>query len=137
MNQLYLRRRLFVAAAACLICGLFAVAGDEPNLTKEQIKQFLVSAKVVNSHGAKKGVTNTARLTLSDGTVTHDASFQPIDEHKHEMKLASGAIELMIEQSPAGGNGIRHPITSVPLGTKWSYVIGLTGKRSGRNDYVG
>jgi hypothetical protein len=94
MNLLYLRRRLFVAAAACLVCGLFAVAGDEPNLTKEQIKQFLVTAKVVNSHGAKKGVTNTARLTLSDGTVTHDASFQPIDEHKHEMKLASGAIEL-------------------------------------------
>jgi len=94
MNLLYLRRRLFLAAAACLVCGLFAVAGDEPNLTKEQIKQFLVTAKVVSSHGAKKGVTNTARLTLSDGTVTHDASFQPIDEHKREMKLASGAIEL-------------------------------------------
>jgi hypothetical protein len=41
--------------------------------------------------------------------------------------FATGAIELMIEQSPAGGNGIRHPITSVPLGTKWSYVIQLSG----------
>jgi hypothetical protein len=94
MNVIYLRRRLFLAAVACLVCGLLTVAGDEPNLTKEQIKQFLVTAKVVGSHGAKKGVTNTSRLTLSDGTVTHDASFQPIDEHKHEMKLANGAIEL-------------------------------------------
>src|SRR6202140_504908 len=94
MNVIYLRRRLYLAAVACLVCGLLTVAGDEPNLTKEQIKQFLVTAKVVGSHGAKKGVTNTSRLTLSDGTVTHDASFQPIDEHKHEMKLASGAVEL-------------------------------------------
>jgi hypothetical protein len=31
---------------------------------------------------------------LSDGTITHDASFQAIDEHKREMKLASGAVEL-------------------------------------------
>ncbi len=94
MNLLYLRRRLFLAAATCLVCGLFAVAGDEPNLTKEQIKQFLVTAKVVKSHQAKKGITNTSRLTLSDGTITHDASFQPIDEHKQEMKLATGAVEL-------------------------------------------
>src|SRR6202162_2115400 len=94
MNLLYLRRRLLLAIEACLVCGLFAVPGDEPNLTKEQIKQFLVTAKVVQSHQAKKGVTNTSRLTLSDGTVTHDASFQPIDEHKHEMKLARGAVAL-------------------------------------------
>ena len=94
MNLLYLRRRLFLAAAACLVCGLFAVAGDEPNLSKEQIKQFLVTAKVVKSHEAKKGSTHTSRLTLSDGTITHDASFQPIDEHKREMKLSTGAVEL-------------------------------------------
>ena len=94
MSLFDMRRRLILAAAACLIGGLFAVAGDEPNLTKEQIKQFLVTAKVVKSHEARRGTTNTARLTLSDGTITHDASFQPIDEHKREMKLANGAIEL-------------------------------------------
>jgi hypothetical protein len=94
MNLIYLRRRLFLAAVACLVCGLFAVAGDEPNLTKEQIKHFLTTAEVVKSHQSKKGSTNTSRLTLSDGTITHDASFQPIDEHKREMKLASGAVEM-------------------------------------------
>jgi hypothetical protein len=94
MNLLYLRQRLILAAVVCLTCGLFAMAGDEPSLTKEQIKQFLLTAKVLKSHQAKKGITHTSRLTLSDGTITHDASFQPIDEHKPEMKLATGGVEL-------------------------------------------
>src|SRR6266436_3862808 len=93
MNQPDLRRRLILAAVVCLTCGLYAVA-DEPTLTKEQMKQFLLNAKIVKSKDAKKGVTHTYRLTLSDGTLTHDASFQPIDEHKREMKLANGTTEL-------------------------------------------
>ncbi len=90
MNTLYLRSRLILVALACLTCGLFAVAADETTLTKEQIKQFLLTAKVVHSQAAKKGVTNTLRVTLSDGTVTHDASFQGIDEHKNVKELAKG-----------------------------------------------
>jgi len=91
MNSLHLRwRALILAAVVCLTCGLFAVAADEPTLTKEQIKQFLLTAKVVNSRDAKKGITHTLRLTLSDGTVTHDASFQPIDEHKSSKQLGMG-----------------------------------------------
>jgi len=90
MNSLHLcRRALILAAAICLICQLFGVAADELNLTREQIKQFLLTAKVVNSREAKKGITHTLRLTLSDGTVTHDASFQPVDEHKREMQFAA------------------------------------------------
>src|SRR5882724_5035011 len=90
MNTFHLRRRMILVAAVCLTCGLFAVAADEPTLTKEQIKQFLLTAKVVGSKDAKKGITNTKRLTLSDGTVTHDASFQGIDEHKAQKQLGSG-----------------------------------------------
>jgi hypothetical protein len=81
---------LILAVVACLTCQLFVVAADEPILTKEQIKQFLLTAKIVNSQEAKKGITHTMRLTLSEGTITHDASFQAIDEHRAEMKLASG-----------------------------------------------
>jgi hypothetical protein len=73
-----------------LTCTHFVTASDEPTLTKEQIKQFLLTAKVVKSEQSKKGITQTSRLTLSDGTVTHDASFQSIDEHKPTMQLASG-----------------------------------------------
>ena len=91
MSPPHLRwRELILAAVACLTCQLFVVAADEPALTKEQIKQFLLTAKVIDSRPASKGVTHTWRLTLSDGTLTHDAHFQPIDEHKSEMKLATG-----------------------------------------------
>src|ERR1700736_2374656 len=84
-------RRLILATVVCLTWARFVTASDEPTLTNEQIKQFLLSAKVVAStQRGIKGITHTWRLTLSDGTVTHDASFQPIDEHKPSMQLASG-----------------------------------------------
>jgi hypothetical protein len=40
---------------------------------------------------------------------------------------AGGTIKIGIEQTPAGGNEVLHTVGSVPLGTKWSYVIGLSG----------
>ncbi len=83
-------RRLILATLVCLTCAYPSTASDEPALTKEQIKQFLLTAKVVKSEQVKKGITHTLRLTLSDGTVTHDASFQRIDEHANSMQLTSG-----------------------------------------------
>ena len=80
-------RRLIVAAVVCLTCTRLVTASDEPTLTKEQIKQFLLTAKVVKSEHTKKGITDPWRLTLSDGTVTHDASFQAIDEHKTNVTM--------------------------------------------------
>ena len=75
MNPLHLLwRGLILGAVVCFACRLFAAAPDEPTLTKEQIKQFLLTAKVVSSHESQTGVTRTSRLTLSDGTLTHDAS---------------------------------------------------------------
>src|SRR6266436_1563468 len=91
MNVLHLsRRRLVVTALVFLSCRVFAVAADEPALTKDQIKQFLRTAKVVKSEQSKKGITNPWRLTLTDGTVTHEASFQAVDVHKPTMQLATG-----------------------------------------------
>lgn len=91
MNPLHLRwRESIFAAVVFLACPYFVVAADEPTLTKEQTKQFLLTAKVIDSRPAGKGITNTWRLTLSDGTITHDAHFQSVDEHKSEMKLARG-----------------------------------------------
>ncbi len=82
--------RLILAALVCLLSTRLVIASGEPTLTKEQIKQFLLTAKVVKSEHTKKGITDPWRLTLTDGTVTHDASFQAIDEHKPTMQLASG-----------------------------------------------
>src|SRR6202171_5670611 len=87
-------RRLTIAAVVYLICTHGVRAADETTLTKEQIKHFLLTANIVGSKPSKKGVTHTSRLTLSDGTLTHDASFQPIDEHKREKKFSNGAVEL-------------------------------------------
>jgi len=82
--------RLILATVVCLTFPLSVIASDEPTLTKEQIEQFLLTAKVVKSQEAKKGITNTLRLTLTDGTVTHDASFQAVDEHKARMETLRG-----------------------------------------------
>ena len=79
-----------LATIVFLTCARFVTASDAPTLTKEQIKQFLLTAKVVKSEHTKKGITEPWRLTLTDGTVTHDASFQTIDEHKATKQLASG-----------------------------------------------
>jgi len=84
------RRRLIAAALLCLICPCIVRAADETTFTKEQIKNFLLTAKIVKSDRSGKGITHPWRLTLTDGTVTHDASFQGIDEHAAMKQLASG-----------------------------------------------
>jgi hypothetical protein len=83
-------RRLILAAVVCLLGTRLVTASDEPTLTKEQIRQFLLTAKVVKSEHTKKGITDPWRLTLTDGTLTHDASFQAIDEHTAKKQLARG-----------------------------------------------
>lgn len=40
---------------------------------------------------------------------------------------ADGTITMAIEQTPAGGNEIPYTVGTVPLGTRFSYVISLTG----------
>ena len=82
--------RLILATVVCLTFPLSVIASDEPTLTKEQIEQFLLTAKVVKSQQSNKGITNPWRLTLTDGTVTHDASFQAVDEHKARMETLRG-----------------------------------------------
>jgi len=83
-------RKLVVVALVCLVCSCVAQAADETALTKEQIETFLTTAKIVGSKQAGKGITGSWRLTLSDGTTTHDAAFQPINDTKPTMQLASG-----------------------------------------------
>jgi hypothetical protein len=67
---------------------------DEPNFTEEQKVDFLQHAKVIASKPEKKGKSNASHLTLSDGRVTHDASFQPIDEKKAQGPGPGGGVEL-------------------------------------------
>lgn len=77
-----------------LLSARIVAAADEPALTRDQMKQFLLTAKVIKSGPAHKGITNTLRLTLTDGTITHDAHFQPVDEHAATKEMASGRMEM-------------------------------------------
>ena len=69
-------------------------ASAEPKLTEEEMTQFLLNAKVIDSRQEGKGVTKPFILTLSDGKITHDASFQSIDEYKDIMDWGDGTVEL-------------------------------------------
>src|SRR5215831_12801047 len=85
-------RRFTLGVAVFLSCAPLLLAAED-TLTKEQMKEFLVKAKVVRSSQSKKGVTNPWHLIMSDGTVTHDGSFQSIDEHKPSMQFGNGQVE--------------------------------------------
>src|SRR5260370_3382401 len=83
-------RRLVVVAMVCLVCSCVVQAADETTLTKEQIETFLTTAKIVGSKQAGKGITGSWRLTLSDGTMTHDAAFHATNDTKPTSPLSSG-----------------------------------------------
>lgn len=71
-----------------------AVAAPEAQLTREQMAHFLLTAKVIGHKGTSRGITHPARLTLSDGTLTHDAGFSRINESKPIMQFPGGRTEL-------------------------------------------
>jgi len=72
-----LRRSRWILAAGLASIALLAAAAraDEPNFAEEQKIDFLQHAKVVASEREKKG-TNALHLTLSEGKLTYDASFE-------------------------------------------------------------
>ncbi len=98
--MLFLRWRSVVfVVVVCLAAAGVLAASDERNLTKEEIKQFLLTGKVVKSRQISKGITSPWRLTLDDGKLTHDAAFQSVDESKGVMQFATGRTELNFRDS--------------------------------------
>ncbi len=91
-----------VVALVLGLSSLYCVAADQAadsHLTKEQVKNFLLTAKVIKSRDSSTGITHPLRLTLSDGNLTHDASFQSVDEHKGLEEFASGRMEMNFTDS--------------------------------------
>ena len=89
---------LMICAVAVLPL-LAQAANDGSDFTEQQKEEFLENAKVIHSTHTAKGVTEPYRLTLSDGTVTHDGDFQPIDEMKAQMQFADGHTEFNFKDS--------------------------------------
>lgn len=93
-------------AALLLLVGgpllSLTTAGRAPSQTafsREEIKQFLLTAKVVRAREIGRGVTRPLRLTLSDGTLTHDASFTSVDERKVVATFDRGGAEMNLVDS--------------------------------------
>jgi hypothetical protein len=90
---------VLTALALLFLSGPGVLARQEPaqatppTLTVEQKEAFLKNAKILRTRAVSRGVTGTTRATLSDGTLTHDASIQTIDEAMTEFKSNRG-VEL-------------------------------------------
>jgi hypothetical protein len=74
-----------------------AASAPAPELSTDQIKTFLKTAKVIRTRTTDKGVTAPKRLTLSDGVTTHDAVFQAIDERKMVVRMGGGGRQETTE----------------------------------------
>lgn len=92
--------RLIVVAALTLAFAALPSARQAalPVLTDAQKEEFLRRAKVVNARELSKGITGSLRATLSDGTLTHDAHIQTVDQHKERFQ-AKGTLEINFRDS--------------------------------------
>ena len=92
-----IRMKPLLAVGMALSWILFAGGAstqEEPQLTVEQQAEFLLKARVTKNKTTSKGITLPQRLTMSDGQLTHDASFQSINERKMRFQGADGTVEM-------------------------------------------
>lgn len=93
-SRIYRRRGGFGGFALILWLLALPLAGPAAAQTPEarppasglsdaEIERFLREAKIVSTRSIGKGVTNSTRATLSDGTMTHDAQIQTIDQRRN------------------------------------------------------
>jgi hypothetical protein len=85
-----LRAVTAVAAMLAVVLTTTTVTGARRSLAVDQQLAFLSSAKILSSKPIGKGTTGALRLTLSDGTLTHDASFQRVDQQNTSDNLRQG-----------------------------------------------
>lgn len=91
-----------VALCLCLLCGAAAAqpaAGPAAPLAVAARAEFLRTARVVKSVGLSTGVTSPYRLTLTDGVVTHDASFQSVNERVNKADFGARGVEFNFADS--------------------------------------
>lgn len=90
-------RRFCSAVLLAILSGLLAsicFAQNDPELTVEQKREFLLNAEVKRARTTREGITSPYRLTLTDGKITHDALFQSINDRKPYKKFRNGSSEM-------------------------------------------
>lgn len=92
------RVTLFVLLVSCLTASRLSAQSAPPAAVPapdvDQALEFLRTAQVVSSKEIGKGVTRSRRVTLTDGTLTHDAQFQPVNEERYPAELSSRNADL-------------------------------------------
>jgi hypothetical protein len=86
--------RTILPVILCLASTTLLPGRQRPKLSEEQIKEFLRTAKVIASKQTSDGITSPYRLTLTDGTITHDAGFNYVDISKTSETFDDGHTEL-------------------------------------------
>ena len=69
---------------------MMAAAAMAADVSLEQKEQFLLTARVVEQKGLSMGVTNSSKATMADGTLTHAAHVQTINESKSTYTTVRG-----------------------------------------------
>lgn len=70
-----------ILAAGSVFSQPFHVSNDQ------QQAQFLLTAEITRVKGSPGGITNSSRVTMSDGATTHDAHLQTIDEYARTRQI--------------------------------------------------
>ena len=86
------------AAAPARPPAAATAASVAPVLSDAEMERFLKNGKILKVKGTKKGVTDSTQATMTDGTITHDAHIQTIDEYKREFRSNMG-VELDFRDS--------------------------------------
>lgn len=87
------------SVAVVLLVLALTQAAPTATLDHAATLQFLSTAKITAIKTLSKGVTRPRRVTLTNGTLTHDAVFQTINETKAIERFPGGRVELDFRDS--------------------------------------
>jgi hypothetical protein len=76
------------------LCFAACAVLEAQQLPREEQEAFLQRAKVLRSQVLNGGITRPLRLTMTDGTLTHDAVFQTIEEKRTVFVPSRGPTEI-------------------------------------------
>jgi hypothetical protein len=87
------------AALLAVVLSQAPAAPAPPAIDETAALRLLETGKITQVKTLSKGVTKPRRVTLTDGTTTHDAVFQNVDEEKGIERFASGKVEIGFRDS--------------------------------------
>ena len=83
------------------VLALVALLAQAPSSPPDYdaARELMLSGRITSIKTLSKGVTRPRRVTLTDGSVTHDAVFQTVDQSKPVERFSSGKVEIDFRDS--------------------------------------